>query len=109
MHERGRGGGEGGGGGEMVVFASSVVYKGTTAADLKVGLVRAGDELLQRAQLLGLGIGIHQLSVHLAVLGLLAHHDQVLHQILIATRLQAPRHMLITLKHQMANTSLASQ
>ena len=63
-------------------------YGKAWTADLQVGLVGAGDELFQRAQLLGFSIGIHQLCVYLAVLGLLTHHDQVLHQILIATSLQ---------------------
>ena len=59
-------------------------YDGT---NLQVGLVRRRDELLQGSQLLGLSIGIHQLGVHLAVLLLLAHHQQELHQLAVAVRL----------------------
>lgn len=58
------------------------------AGVLEVGLVCSGDELLQGAQLVGLGVRVHQLAVHLAVLDLLAHHEQELDQLLVCVGLR---------------------
>ena len=41
------------------------------------------DEVLQRAQRLRLGVGVDELRVDLGVLDLLAHHQQVLGQVVV--------------------------
>ena len=57
------------------------------AGGLEVGLLRAGDELLQGPQLVGLCVRKDELAVHLAVLDLLAHHQQELDQLIVRVRL----------------------
>mmetsp|Transcript_29787 Transcript_29787/g.50046 ORF Transcript_29787/g.50046 Transcript_29787/m.50046 type:complete len:229 (+) Transcript_29787:1442-2128(+) len=47
------------------------------AGGVDVGGVGRGDELLQLAQLVGLGQRVHQLRVHLQLLHLLAHHVEI--------------------------------